>query len=87
MKQHALDVRPEKWESQFRVIEEQSVASQRESGRLRAGTSRYERRSCISRPGLVERKRPERISATTKETLGQRHCLRIGQVRQVLTRD
>src|SRR5689334_8136389 len=79
MKQDALDVRPKKRESQFRVVEEQGVASQRESGRLRARAAGHQWRSCIARSGLVEWESPERIRTTAEKTLGQRDCLRIGQ--------
>src|SRR5260370_39235783 len=86
MEDHALDVLPDKGEPQFDIVKEQRISAQREARRLRSRTAGDQRRSHISRSGLVVGKRPQGIRASAEESLRQGNGLLLTDARRCCKR-
>src|SRR5665213_2828324 len=72
VEQNALDILSDEGEAQLDVIDEESVATQRKSGRRRRRAAWNQRRADVAGAGLIERVCAQRIRAPGVETLRQR---------------
>src|SRR4029078_810667 len=79
VEEHAPDVVSDQGKTQFYIVEEQSIAAQRESSRLVRRSPGIRGCTDIARTRLIVRKRAEGIRTSAEEPLRQRHCFLIGE--------
>src|SRR5260370_29407829 len=75
MEDDALYMLPYEGESQFDIVKEERISTERKASGLRGRTARDQWRSHISRSGLVVGKCPQGIRASAEESLRQRNGL------------
>ena len=82
MEKDALDVLPDEGKSHLDIVKEERVSTEWKARGRRGWTARYHWRSNVSRPGLVVRKRAQRIGAASEKSFWQRNRFLIAESRR-----
>src|SRR5260370_30039167 len=82
MEDDALYMLPYEGESQFDIVKEERISTERKASGLRGRTARDQWRSHISRSGLVVGKCPQGIRSSAEESLRQGNGLLLTDARR-----